>query len=77
MMSKKLNQSKSSIISQLTENMKPLIQSKLQNIIQEYKNQLQKVTYFDCSNASAVRDKLETGKLESSRKNRERKIERI
>ena len=57
--------------------MKPLIQSKLQNIIQEYKNQLQKVTYFDCSNASAVRDKLETGKFESSRKNRERKVERI
>lgn len=40
-MNKKLNKLKSSIISELTENMKALIQSEFWNIIWEYKNQLE------------------------------------
>ena len=44
MMDRKLNEFKSSIISELTKNMKVLIQSEFQNIIQEYKSQLEKVS---------------------------------
>ena len=44
MMDKKLNEFKSSIISQLTEDMKVLIQLQFQNIIQEYKNQSEEVS---------------------------------
>ena len=44
MMDKKLNEFKSSIISELIKNMELLIQSEFQNIIQEYKNQLEKVS---------------------------------
>ena len=44
MMDKKLNEFESSIISQLTENMKVLIQLQFQNIIQEYKNQSEEVS---------------------------------
>ena len=43
-MDKKLNEFKSSIISELIENMKVLIQSEFQNIIQKYKNQLEEVS---------------------------------
>ena len=38
MMDKKLNKFKPSIISELIENVEILIQSKFQNILQEYKN---------------------------------------
>ena len=38
---KKLYEFKSSIISELVENMKVLIQSEFQNTIQKYKNQLE------------------------------------
>ena len=44
MMDKKLNEFKSSIISELIKNMKVLIQSEFQNIIQRYKNQLEEVS---------------------------------
>ena len=44
MMDRKLNEFKSSIISELTKNMKVLIQSEFQNIIQEYKSHLEKVS---------------------------------
>ena len=44
MMDKKLNEFKSSIISELIENMKVLIQSEFQNTIQKYKNQLEEVS---------------------------------
>ena len=44
MMDKKLNEFKSSITSQLIENMKVLIQLQFQNIIQEYKNQSEEVS---------------------------------
>ena len=43
-MDKKLNEFKSSIISELIENMKVLIQSEFQNIIQKYMNQLEEVS---------------------------------
>ena len=43
MMNKKLNEFKSFIISELTENMKVLIQSEL-HFIQEYKNHFEKFT---------------------------------
>ena len=43
-MDKKLNEFKSSIISELIENMKVLIQSEFQNIIQKYKNQLEEAS---------------------------------
>ena len=43
MMDKKLNEFKSSIISELIENMKVLIHSEFQNIMQEYKNQLEEI----------------------------------
>ena len=42
-MDKKLNEFKSSIISELIENMKVLIHSEFQNIMQEYKNQLEEI----------------------------------
>ena len=44
MMDKKLNEFKSSIISEIIENMKVLIQSEFQNTIQKYKNQLEEVS---------------------------------
>ena len=44
MTDKKLNEFKSSIISELIKNMELLIQAEFQNIIQEYKNQLEKVS---------------------------------
>ena len=44
MMDKKLNEFKSSIISELIKNMKVLIQSEFQNIIQRYKNHLEEVS---------------------------------
>ena len=44
MMNKKLNEFKSSIISELIENMKVLIQSEFQNTIQKYQNQLEQVS---------------------------------
>ena len=44
MMDKKLNEFKSSIISELIKNMKALIQSEFQNIIQKYKNQLEEMS---------------------------------
>ena len=44
MMDKKLNEFKSSIMSELIKNMKVLIQSEFQNVIQEYKNQLEEVS---------------------------------
>ena len=50
--------------------MKDLIQRGFQNSIQMYKNQSKK-GQLNCSNASATHDKLETGKLEPSRKNQE------
>ena len=43
MMDKKLNEFKSSIISELIENMKVLIQSEFQNTIQKYQNKLEEV----------------------------------
>ena len=43
MMGKKLNEFKSTIISELIENMEVLIQSEFQNTIQKYKNQLEEV----------------------------------
>ena len=43
-MDKKLNEFKSSIISELIENMKVSIQSEFQNIIQKYKNQLEEAS---------------------------------
>ena len=43
MMDKKLNEFKSSIISELIENMNVLIHSQFQNIMQEYKNQLEEI----------------------------------
>ena len=44
MMNKKLNEFKSSIITELIKNMELLIQSEFQNIIQEHKNQLEEVS---------------------------------
>ena len=44
MMGKKLNEFKSSIISELIENMKVLIQPEFQNTIQKYKSQLEEVS---------------------------------
>ena len=44
MMDKKLNEFKSSIISELIENMKVLIQPEFQNTIQKYKSQLEEVS---------------------------------
>ena len=44
MMDKKLKEFKSSIISELIENMKVLIQSEFQNTMQKYKNQLEEVS---------------------------------
>ena len=44
MMGKKLNEFKSSIISELIENMKVLIQSEFQNTIQKHQNQLEQVS---------------------------------
>ena len=44
MMDKKLNEFKSSIITELIENMKVLIQSEFQNTIQNYKSQLEEVS---------------------------------
>ena len=44
MMDKKLNEFKSSIISELIKNMKVLIQSEFQNTIQKYQNQLEQVS---------------------------------
>ena len=44
MMNKKLNEFKSSIISELIENMKVLIQPEFQNTIQKYKSQLEEVS---------------------------------
>ena len=44
MMDKKLNKFKSSIIKELTKNMKVLIQSEFENFIQKYKNQLEKIS---------------------------------
>ena len=44
MMDKKLNDFETSIISELTENMKVLNQTEFQNIIQKYKNQLKEVS---------------------------------
>ena len=41
---KKLNEFKSSIISELIKNMKVLIQSEFQNTTQKYKNQLEEVS---------------------------------
>ena len=38
MMDRKLNELKASVISELTENVKVLIQSAFQSIVQEYKN---------------------------------------
>ena len=43
-MDKKLNEFKSSIISELIENIKVLIQSEFQNTIQKYQNQLEQVS---------------------------------
>ena len=43
MIDKKLNELKSTIISELTKNLKVLIQSEFQNITQEYKDQLEEV----------------------------------
>ena len=44
MMDKKLNEFKSSIITELIKNTELLIQSEFQNIMQEHKNQLQEVS---------------------------------
>ena len=44
MMDKKLNEFKSSIISELIENMKVLIQSEFENTIQKHQNQLEQVS---------------------------------
>ena len=44
MMDKKLNEFKSSIIGELIENMKVLIQSEFKNTIQNCKNQLEEVS---------------------------------
>ena len=44
MMDKKLNEFKSSIISELIENMKVLTQSEFQNTIQKYQKQLEQVS---------------------------------
>ena len=44
MMDKKLNEFKSSIISELIKNMKVLIQSEFQYTIQKYQNQLEQVS---------------------------------
>ena len=44
MMDKKLNEFKSSIISELIKNMKALIQPEFQNTIQKYKNQLEEMS---------------------------------
>ena len=44
MMEKKLNEFKSSIISEIIKNMEALIQSEFQNIMQEYKSQLEEVS---------------------------------
>ena len=44
LMDKKLNSFKSPIICDLIKNMKVLIQSEFQNIIQEYQNQLEEVS---------------------------------
>ena len=44
MMNKKLNEFKSSIISEFIKNIEPLIQSEPQNIMQEYKIQLEEVS---------------------------------
>ena len=44
MMDKKLNEFKPSIITEITENMKVLIQSEFQNTIQNYKSQLEEVS---------------------------------
>ena len=44
MIDKKLNEFKSSIISELIKNMKVLIQSEFQNTTQKYKNQLEEVS---------------------------------
>ena len=60
MMDKKLNEFKPSIITEIIENMKVLIQSEFQNTIQNYKSQLEEVSSTD---------KPETGKLEPLRKN--------
>ena len=43
MIDKKLNELKSTIISELTKNLKVLIQSEFHNIIQAYKDQLEEV----------------------------------
>ena len=44
MMNKTLNEFKSSIISEFIKNIEPLIQSEPQNIMQEYKIQLEEVS---------------------------------
>ena len=44
MIDKKLNEFKSSIISELIKNMKVLIQSEFQNTTQKYKNQLEEMS---------------------------------
>ena len=44
MMNKKLNKFKSSIITELTKNIKVLMQSEFPNIIQEYKSQSKEVS---------------------------------
>ena len=44
MMDKKLNEFKPSIITEITESMKVLIQSEFQNTIQNYKSQLEEVS---------------------------------
>ena len=44
MMDKKLYKFKSSIIKELTKNMKVLIQAEFENFIQKYKNQLEKIS---------------------------------
>ena len=44
MMDKKLNEFKSSIITELIKNTELLIQSEFQNFMQEHKNQLQEVS---------------------------------
>ena len=60
MMDRKLNEFKSSIISELTKNMKVLIQSEFQNIIQEYKSQLEKVSLTVAMLQPLVKKKKET-----------------
>ena len=66
MMDKKLNEFKSSIISELIGNMKVLIQSEFQNTIQKYKSQLNEAS----STVAMLQQHMTNLKQENSNQNK-------